>query len=83
MYYTPLQLVFRRLGIKKTELSKLLNISRDTIFRWQRECNGKIPEQYHEKILVLAKARHKELVKVLSNNVLTKQELFMGGEDED
>lgn len=83
MYYTPLQLVFRRLGIKKTELSKLLNISKDTIFRWQRERNGKIPEQYHDKILGLAKARHKELVKVLSNNVLTKQELFMGGEDED
>lgn len=81
MYYTPLQLVFKRLGIKKTELSKLLNISKDTIFRWQRK-KGKIPEQYHDKILELAKTRHKELVKVLSNNVLSKEELFLGGEDE-
>lgn len=81
MHYTPVQLVLRRLGVNVTVLATALGVVRDTIYLWQRR-GGKIPEQYHEKILQLAKIRHKVLIKVLSKNVLTKQELFMGGEDE-
>lgn len=81
MYYTPLQLVLRRLELSKHALAAQLNLHHETIFLWQRK-GGKIPEQHHKKILELAKIRHKVLIKVLSNNVLTKEELFMGGEDE-
>ena len=82
MYYTPLQLTLRRLDLNKYSLAAELNLHHGTVFSWQRK-GGKIPEQYHDKILELAQKRHKKLIKILSDGVITKQELFLGGEDEE